>query len=292
MGIREQGYRHWGGTYTGHAFRWWTVAKAAVRATVYSKGRLTTLLILIFVVWAPYLFYALFWFFFAGNEFGEAAQRILGRPDVRLRHDLYYLVNPWEAMVAPLFVAVVAAPLVSNDLRSNALYIYLAKPMRRIDYVLGKMAAIGIWTVPVTLLPTLFVWLSAISSGDKNVKLTEPGKILAELLVVQVVILVVLALAALCLSSLTKRWQVAMMAFLGGYFSLWIVSSIIQEATGQARWLFLSLPTNLINFAKRLFERQTDATPAWQGSLWILLGVAGVALTIFLRKLLKLEVAE
>lgn len=287
-GIRERGYRHWEGRYSSHAFRWWTVAKQGLRSTIYSKPRLVALILFMFLVWTWYIFQGLFWFFFAELEFREA---LFGAPDTYLRQQLYEALKWWAYLVVPVFVATVGSPLVSNDLRSNALYIYLAKPMRRIDYILGKVVAILLWTIPVTLLPNLFVWSSAMLSGSRNAKLQEPTEILFEILIVQFVFLTVLALLVLAISSLTKRWQGALMSFLGGYFVLIIVTQIIVETTRDREWAFLSIAGNVVNFAQEILEAPaTD--PEWAGSLWILAGLAAGAFGVFLWRMLRLEVAE
>ena len=44
---------------------------------------------------------------------------------------------------ATVFVAVVAPELVSIDLRSNLLPLYLSRPLRRSDYALTKLAALA-----------------------------------------------------------------------------------------------------------------------------------------------------
>lgn len=288
MGIREAGYRHWEGTYTGHAFRWWTIGKQGLRSTIYSKGRLVMLLLFMFLVWAPFIFWSLFWFVLGESEVRAI---LLRTPDTELRKQLYQLVAYWQTLVIPLYVGTVGAPLVSNDLRTNALYVYLAKPMRRIDYIAGKLTTILLWGLPVTLLPSLVVWASAISSSNEQLQLSHPGEILLELALVQFFILVVLGLVAVALSSLTKRWQVAFMGFLGLNFVLQIVQNVMAQGTRKPEWTYLSLSGNFINFAERVFERPVRP-PGWETSLLLLVAVAAVALGVFLWRILKLEVAE
>ena len=58
---------------------------------------------------------------------------------------------------ATVFVAVVAPELVSVDLRSNLLQLYLSRPLRRSDYALAKLAALaaavfGLFAVPMLIM--------------------------------------------------------------------------------------------------------------------------------------------
>src|SRR5207253_4497253 len=51
MPIFDQGYQHWNGPLSGHAWRWLAVARHGVRAVL--KGRIVRLLLL--VAWLPAL---------------------------------------------------------------------------------------------------------------------------------------------------------------------------------------------------------------------------------------------
>lgn len=303
MGIRDTGYRHWQGTYTGHAWRWWTITKQGLRATVHSRARLVGIFLFALVAWAPYFFFAIKWYFFGGTPInicdinaGRFAAQVSS--DTVLRCDLYTLVQGWQVAFVPIFVAAVAAPLVANDLRSNALYIYLAKPVRRVDYIVGKVASAMIWAVPVTLVPSLVVWFAANATTDKQTQLHHATAIFWQLVFVEALVLVTVTLGALVLSSFTKRWYVALGAFLGGYFMLWLTSIILQGATQTFNsqrdryWLLVSLPTNLINVARHVFEQSPVRPPAWGASLTIVLLFDVAAASLFAWRVLKLEVAE
>jgi ABC-type transport system involved in multi-copper enzyme maturation permease subunit len=298
MGIRETGYRHWQGTYTSNTFRWWTIAKQALRATVFSKGRLFGTLLLIFLIWAPAFFFGLFWFLAGQSEFRGGESFIFGTADKALRLNLYQLFQGWQVFIVPIYAGALAAPFVSNDLRSNALYIYLAKPLRRGDYILGKLVAAVLWCIPVTFLPAMFVWMMAIASADKSTQIRDSAEIFFEIITIETLLLVVVVSVVLALSSLTKRWWIAFSGFLGAYYLLWVLSTVLQEVTTKRfvpesgrQWLLASVLTNLINVAREVFE-QTSRPPDWTGSFWILMLVTGGALGLFLWRIYKLEVAE
>jgi ABC-2 type transport system permease protein len=287
-GIREQGYRHWEGAYTGHAFRWWTIAKATLRSTIYTKGRLFLLLVLIGFAWIFPFFLGVFYFF------GEIQSRLGRPPDDLLRTNLSELLTSWQWMWAVVFSATVGSRLVSNDLRSEAFYIYLSKPIRRIDYFIGKTLACVLWMIPVTLAPSLWVLAAANGAGNKVVKLSEPTEIFFELLGVQLLLLFLCSSVAVAMSSLTKRWALALIAWMGAAFILIPIAEITSSATRDPEWLYLSPMHNLWNVADHVFEQNVSAqfSPAWEGSLWILIGFIVAALLVFLARVWKLEAAE
>lgn len=287
-GIREGGYRHWEGTYTGHGFRWWTITLATLRSTVYTKGRLFMLLLLTALAWIFPFFFGVFYFF------GVVTEGARGDPDTLLRNNLYQLLVSWQWMWAVVFSAVIGSRLVSNDLRSEAFYIYLAKPLRRLDYFLGKVLACVAWTTLVTLGPALWVFFAANGASNKLVKLSESSEIFWELLGVQVLLLFVCASVAVAMSSLTKRWALALIAWLGLAFIMLPIVEFTSRATRDPEWLYLSPIHNIWTVAQELFEQEVspEFTPAWEGALWSLIGLIVLSLGVFLFRVWKLEAAE
>lgn len=290
MAIREQGYRHWEGTYTGHAWRWWTITKASLRSTVYTKGRLLMLIILAAVAWIFPFFFGVFYFF------GEVTSRIRP-PDQFLRDNLYQMLLNWQWMWGVIFSAVVGSRLISNDLRSEALYIYLAKPLRRTDYMMGKFLACFLWILPVTVLPAIWVFFAAAGSANKLLKLTEPWEIFGELLLVYLLFALVCAACAVTLSSLTKRWTLALIAWIGAVFLLTPIAEITAAVTRDGKWYYVSPRHDILIFAEHVWEQEVGPAfgftpPDWAAALWTLIGLLVVALGVFALRITRLEVAE
>lgn len=284
MAIREQGYRHWEGTYTGHALRWWTITKAALRTSVYTRGRLLTLLLLIMLSWSLPFFFGLFYFF------GFIEGR-LGDPDATLRENLYQMLLNWQWMWGFLFSAVVGSRLVANDLRSDALYIYLAKPLKRIDYIVGKLLACLLWMLPVTIAPAIYVFLSANGSSNKLLHLDEPTEIFFEILIVYGLFMLVCATGAVTISSFTKRWWLALVGWAGAAFLLSPVAQITAAASRNDEWLYLSPRDNLMIFARDVWEQESVPPDPGPAAL-ILVGLVVAFFVVFLVRIARLEVKE
>ena len=57
-------------------------------------------------------------------------------------------------LAAAMFLVLVVGPnLVSRDLRFNALPLYFSRPLRRIDYFVGKLGVIGFFLVAIAIVP-------------------------------------------------------------------------------------------------------------------------------------------
>lgn len=291
MGIREQGYRHWEGEYTSHAWRWWTITRATLRATVYTKPRLLLLLLLIMIAWAvPFLIGLLYYF----GELGGGTGNQLLTPDRRLRRELFDLLKNWQWMWGVLFSAVIGSRLVANDLRSDALYIYLAKPLHRVDYIVGKVLACFLWLIPIVLLPALWVLLAANGSTNKEIVIREPWQIFGQTLLVYGVFMLLCASGSVLVSSLTRRWMIALVAWIAVFFLPIPLAAMTNDATRDPEWYYISPWHDLSIWAGKVYEQPVNVlrTPDWVPAAFIVFGMIAVSLTVFSIRIARLEVSE
>ncbi len=70
---------------------------------------------------------------------------------------------------ATVFVAVVAPELVSVDLRSNLLQLYLSRPLRKTDYALTKLASLATATFLLFAIPMLIMFLGMAFNTDSGI---------------------------------------------------------------------------------------------------------------------------
>lgn len=107
---------------------------------------------------------------------------------------------------ATVFVAVVAPELVSVDLRSNLLQLYLSRPLRRRDYALTKLVSLASAVFVLYAIPLLIMFLGMAFNTDSGIGgvFDEVGG-LFEGLLAAVVHSALLAALALPLASLSGR---------------------------------------------------------------------------------------
>ena len=75
-----------------------------------------------------------------------------------------------QAGFAFLVTLLVGPPLVSRDLRNNALPLYLCRPFTRTEYVLGKMSVLLILLSAITWIPQLLLFLFQSSKPLLNLR--------------------------------------------------------------------------------------------------------------------------
>lgn len=211
-----------------------------------------------------------------------------------------------------ILTVLVAPPLISRDLANNALPLYLARPLSRLEYVLGKMVIIAFLLSCITWIPGLLVFFFQASMAGI-------GWLFSNLWMAwsiffgSMIWIFVLSLIALSVSALVKWRVVASGAMLG----LFLIPSAFGEIINQ---LFLTRTGELmsmwvtINSVWRglfgLFERQagtirgTVSNPVYerqffdivlmQPPLWaswlMVLAVCGICVWLLSRRVRAYEV--
>jgi ABC-2 type transport system permease protein len=232
MPIFDQGYQHWQGPLSGHAWRWLAIAQHGVR--VQTKNRILRLLLLF--AWLPALLLvtvvALWGLVEQKNESIVALARNLLPPEV-VRDPVAYRAMVWTLVYSFFFqiemffimlLVIFAGPgLISRDLRFNALPLYFARPLTRLDYFLGKLGVIGALVAAVAVGPAVVAYLVGVCFSFDLSVVRDTYPVLLASVAYGLVITLSTGTLMLALSSLTRRSLYVAIAFAG----LWIISGSV-----------------------------------------------------------------
>src|SRR5262245_4582612 len=182
MPIFDQGYQHWSGELSGHAWRWLAIARHGVRIGM--KNWL--LRVFIMLAWIPAIMLAFclcLWGLI--EQKSEMAQFILPPLQALFGQEvvadpLKYRVEVWtvfydvflraELRYSMILIMIVGPSLISQDLRFNALPRYLSRRLRLIDYFAGKLGVIGWFLAMVLIFPSLIAYtLGLLFSRDFSI---------------------------------------------------------------------------------------------------------------------------
>lgn len=123
-------------------------------------------------------------------------------------------------MVACAFLlAMVAAGLVADDRRTGAMELYFSRPLRRRDYVLGKLLAAGLVPATTLVLPFLLLWVLVVGMAPPHTAGPMLGLVLPGLLGA-VVAAVVLTTTILGLSAVGDRGRTVGVIYVVGMLVL------------------------------------------------------------------------
>jgi ABC-2 type transport system permease protein len=110
-----------------------------------------------------------------------------------------------RSLVMLIFVAAQAPELVSRDLRSHVLPLYMSRPLRRLDYPLAKLAAFTAACLLMLEIPLIILYLGNILSAGGGSAVWAQTRALIPGLGVAALWAVLLAAIGLVLASLTGR---------------------------------------------------------------------------------------
>ncbi|VTS03405.1 Uncharacterized protein OS=Isosphaera pallida (strain ATCC 43644 / DSM 9630 / IS1B) GN=Isop_2112 PE=4 SV=1: ABC2_membrane_4 [Gemmata massiliana] len=236
MPIFDQGYQHWQGQLSGHGWRWLAVARHGVRAQL--QNRFVRLLL--FVAWMPAL--ALVTALTLWGLLEQQAesvisllQRLLPPEMVAQPRDFrgamwtvaYAYFFKAELLCSLFLVLLVGPNLVSRDLRFNALPLYLSRPLRRVDYFLGKLGVIGFFLAMTVVIPAVGAYLLGVAFSLDLGVIRDTHRLLWAGVLYGLVITVASGTLMLALSSLSRRSIYVGIAWAGIIFLSHMLSSAL-----------------------------------------------------------------
>ncbi|HXY33199.1 MAG TPA: ABC transporter permease subunit [Planctomycetaceae bacterium] len=236
MPIFDQGYQHWKGQLSGHAWRWLAITRHGVRIGM--QGRVFRAVLLVSLLPAMALATALcIWGLVERRsdlvstivQFLVSAQIL--SPGI-VDDPRHYRLEIWtlcynfflscELTLSMILILLVGPNLISQDLRFNALPLYLSRPLRRIDYLAGKLGVIAAFLGLAIIVPCLLSYgLGLLFSLDFSI-VKDTYRLLLASVAYGVVIILSAGMLILALSSLTRNSRWVALFFLG----IWIVSNI------------------------------------------------------------------
>ena len=153
MAVYEQTYKRYAGPLTPEWSRFLIIPRHALRGTFNSK-----LFVAFFAIcFIPLLIEAIL-IYLRHNVGALAALTINVRELIPVDAFFFQVFVNIQNSFAFLLALLIGPPLVSRDLRNNALPLYLCRPFSRTEYVIGKMSVLLILLSLVTWVPQLLLF--------------------------------------------------------------------------------------------------------------------------------------
>ena len=240
MPIHDQGYRRYGGTRAAPGRAWSVIAKAGVRNLLRRRAFLGLLL----VSWFP--------FFVRAVQIYAAAnlpQAEFLRPDARMFRQFLE-----QQEIFLFFITVYAgAGLIASDRRTNALQIYLAKPLTRVEYVFGKFAVLAAFLLLVSWVPAIVLLLVQIMFSGSFRFVVDNLFLFPAITLFSFIQVAAVALAMLALSSLSNSSRFVGILYAALLFFSQAVYGVVLLITRNTGLAWLSMASNLAQIGDAIF---------------------------------------
>ena len=142
-----------------------------------------------------------------------------------------------RALMMTIFVAAQAPELMSRDLRSHVLPLYLSRPLRRLDYPLAKFLAFTAACLLLIEIPLLLLYLGTIVNAGGWSAIWAQTRALFPGLLIGALWAVLLAAIGLAIASCTGRRAYATGAIAIYFFLTWTLASILIGVGGGPKGL-------------------------------------------------------
>lgn len=243
MPIFDQGYQHWNGTLRPRGARWMAISLSGIRTQFKPRGTrvlvgfsLVPAFILVFIlaIWglieqkSPLLDFLLP----LAREL-RLSEEGAASPE-RYREVVWTICFNYFLAVQTYFcvflIAAVGPGLISQDLRYNAIPLYLSRPLTRFDYFAGKLGVIAFFLAAVSLAPLLLAYaLGVMFSFDVRV-VWQMLPLLARSAAYCAVVIVSGGMLMLAISSLSRNSQ-----HIGGYWiGFWMFTGLLAQALTES----------------------------------------------------------
>jgi ABC-2 type transport system permease protein len=266
MPIFDQGYQHWQGKLSGHAWRWSTITRQGVRTQLRSRWVRG----LILISWVPALLLAFFmvcWGLaeqkaYAGvrdllvNMF-ELPRDIVTSPKSyrspvwTIAYEIYFQVQLWFCLGV---VMIIGPGLISQDLRFNAIPLYFSKPLRRLDYFVGKLGVIAYTLAMVAVVPALFAYLLGVCFSLDLRIVPDTFHVLAASLGYGALIVVSAGTLMLAFSSLSRNSRYVGIIWAGFCLVSVVFGAVLKDAVREDWCGIVSYKDNLERLGNRLLQ--------------------------------------
>ena len=236
MPIFDQGYQHWKGALSGHAWRWLAVSRHGLRTQV--RGNYIRLLLI--MAWLPALVLVTVlavWGLFEQGAIGAdwlslfQASGVTENPQAfrpAIWTVAYSFFFQTELYFILLLVTLAGPNLISLDLRYNALPLYLSRPLTRFDYFLGKLGVIAGLVAAVAVLPAAAAYVLGVCFSLDLTVVRDTWRLLPASIGYGLVIVVSAGTLMLALSSLSRRSLYVGITWVGLFLIGWVVAGVLE----------------------------------------------------------------
>ena len=229
MAVYEQTYKRYTGSLTPEWSRFLIIPRHTLRG-VFNSKLFTAFFVACFI---PLLVEAVL-IYLRHNVTALAVMNLNVREVVTADGFFFQTFVNIQSGFAFILALLVGPPLVSRDLRNNALPLYLCRPFSRTEYVMGKMSVILILLSAVTWIPQLLLFLLQ-SYLEGFAWFTANLWIANSIIIASLVWILLLALLSQTISALVK-WRIVASAALLGLFLIPSVFGEFINAVFLTRW--------------------------------------------------------
>jgi ABC-type transport system involved in multi-copper enzyme maturation permease subunit len=283
--VREKGYYHWEGQLVERRFPWWPITRTGILLAFKKRG-------FRFLFAGAFLPGVVLLAFIYMSENLESFQAMVRSSDrlINVTPGSFKLFFTIPLFLWLLMLVFAGSGLVADDLKHNSLQIYFSRPLRKKDYILGKMAVVFFFILAVTLVPGLLVYIfKLIFAGSFKFFLEYPWLLLS-IVGFSAFLAVFFAFYTLLLSGLSKNSRYVMILVFMVYLFSHILYGILQSIFKTPYMALFSIRENIDQVGALVFAQKPAHPVPVLWSCLVLAGICGLSAIVLHRRIRGVEV--
>ena len=277
MPIHDQSYRRYTGVREEPGTAWLVIAVTGIRTALSKKLLLGVMLF----AWAQFLVRAVI--FYMSANFPNLD--ILA-PSVETFRQFFDM----QELFVLIVTVYVGSGLIANDRRSNALQIYLSKPLTRVEYVAGKLGILLFFLLMVTLLPAMALLFVQMMFSASFTFVRENLFLIPAITLYALVEVLLASFTMLALSSLSTSARFTAILYFGAIVFTGALFTILRGITRSSALAWLSLRANLEQIGDVIFRLQPRFDSPWLLSVLVVAALIGLSVFVLERRVRGVEV--
>lgn len=277
MPIHDQSYRRYTGVREEPGTAWLVIAVTGIRTALSKKLFLGVMLF----AWAQFLVRAVIFYMSANFP----SLDILA-PSVETFRQFFDM----QELFVLIVTVYVGSGLIANDRRSNALQIYLSKPLTRVEYVAGKLGILLFFLLMVTLLPAMALLFVQMMFSASFTFVRENLFLIPAITLYALVEVLLASFTMLALSSLSTSARFTAILYFGAIVFTGALFTILRGITRSSALAWLSFRANLEQIGDVIFRLQPRFDSPWLLSVLVVAALIGLSVFVLERRVRGVEV--
>ncbi len=292
-------YRPWRGTLRGPG--WAALAMARTSVRLMARRRLYWGLFALVLLVFFFFFYGQYLLAWIPGQLGDTVTvanvkvpvanftKFLDRLNLNGSAHTYGNFVWFEGYVVVILLALAGSVLVGNDFHHGSLPFYLAKPIGRWHYVLGKCLGVGAVINLATTVPAIILWVEAGLLADWKTYYLDNLDLLAGILGYGLVLTVCLSLLVVATAVWVRQTVPMVMVWMGVFVLLRMLAAwVVDGLRADPEWRLIDLWNDLYLVGMWCLQVDpADVRPQPQPAYWQAAAVVGgvcAASALYLRR--------
>ena len=278
MPIHDQGYARYTGARRPPGRAWWVIARIGIRRMFSSK------LFLLVLLFAWMQFFVRGVLFYLAANFPQVEGFIAPTPAT--------FRDFFDSQAFFVFVIAIytGAGAIANDRQANALPLYLARPLTRWEYVVGKLAVVTGFLLLITWVQALLLLvLQTMFTGSLDF-VRQYAFLLPAVTLYGFLQSLVAGITIIALSSLSTSARYVGILYAGAVIFSGAMFDVLRAVTGSTAWSWISFTASQQQVGDVIFRADPRYDTPWGISLLMVVAVVALSAWILARRVRGVEV--